>query len=122
MGFKSGGEEVSLKELLEVIRPKEFQIDEKGTAPEGEHLRRWALIGAIVAAVIGAGVAWMIWRNAVGQPREQAAGWREFRIQNSEFRIRDTEHWQQAASGTRGGWCGKPHSTMRTINTGEENS
>ncbi len=74
MGFESGGEGQSLKELLEVIRPKEFQIDEKGAAPEGEHLRRWALIGAIVAAVIGAGMAWMIWRNAVGQqPREAAA-------------------------------------------------
>jgi hypothetical protein len=73
MGFDSAGERASLKDLVALISPKEFQIDETGTTPEGEHLRRWALIGAIVAAAIGAGVAWMMWKNGVNQPAREAA-------------------------------------------------
>jgi hypothetical protein len=72
MGFEVSSEQSSLKDLVVLIRPNETQIDERDSAPEGEHLRRWSLIGAIVAAVIGAGVAWMMWRNAVNQPREAA--------------------------------------------------
>ena len=85
MGFDMGEDQASLKELAELIRPGEEQVGEVDKMPEGENLRRWALIGAIVAAIVGAGVAWMIWKNAVSQPREPTA-----------------LHWQQAASGTRG--------------------
>jgi hypothetical protein len=62
----------SLKELMGVIRP-ENQVDEGDAAPEGEYLRRWALIGAIVAAIVGASVAWVLWRNAASQPAREAA-------------------------------------------------
>jgi len=83
MGFEMG-DAGSLKEMAEVIRPREEQVESEQTA-DGEGLRRWALIGAIVAAIVGAGVAWMIGRNAMSQPREPTA-----------------RHWQQAASGTAG--------------------
>jgi len=72
MGFDVG-EQSSLKEMAERIRPREEERSEMNFAKEGEHLRRWALIGAIVAAAIGAGVAWMLWKNAVNQPREPTA-------------------------------------------------
>jgi serine/threonine protein kinase len=68
MGFNRADTCSSLKEFASMIRPAlEEQID---SAPEGEHLRRWALIGAIVAAIVGMGVAWFLWRNAANQPRE----------------------------------------------------
>jgi hypothetical protein len=72
MGFEAA-ERSSLKDLAGSIRPNEAQGDETDGAPEGEHLRRWALIGAIVAAAVGAGAAWMMWRNAERQPREPTA-------------------------------------------------
>ena len=73
MGFDMGERQGSLKELAELIRPGEAQAGEVDKTPEGENLRRWALIGAIVAAIVGAGVAWVIWKNAVSQPPREAA-------------------------------------------------
>ena len=58
-GTEHGG---SLKEMASIIRPGR---DQQGSPePQGEHLGRWALIGAIVAAIIGLGVAWILWRLA----------------------------------------------------------
>jgi len=79
MGFDMGEDQASLKELAELIRPGESGGIETDAAPEGEHLRRWALIGAIVAAIVGAGVAWMIWKNALNQPAREAARASEYR-------------------------------------------
>jgi len=70
MGFEVG-EAGSLKELAGVIRPGEEQVESDQRA-DGEGLRRWALIGAIVAAAIGAGVARTIWKNLVNETREGA--------------------------------------------------
>jgi serine/threonine protein kinase len=68
MGFDGADGCSSLKEIASIIRPaQDNPID---SAPQGENLRRWALIGAIVAAIIGIGVAWFLWRNAANQPRE----------------------------------------------------
>lgn len=71
MGFEVG-EAGSLKEMAEVIRPREEERSEMSAGNEGEHLRRWAVIGAIVAAAVGMGVAWMMWKNAVNEAREGA--------------------------------------------------
>jgi len=72
MGFDEVEGKSSLKELAAAVRSATAEENVVAT-PEGEHLRRWALIGAIAAAAIGAGVAWMMWKNAVNQPREPAA-------------------------------------------------
>jgi tRNA A-37 threonylcarbamoyl transferase component Bud32 len=60
-------------ELSRIIRPQTEQDAVEHVEQEGVHVRRWALIGAIIAAAIGAGVAWMIWRNVVNQPGEPVA-------------------------------------------------
>jgi len=80
MGFESEG--TSVKELAEGIRRSGNESGEGDGELEGEHLRKWALIGAIVAALVGAGVAWMLWKNAEKQPAREAQAWDATRYLN----------------------------------------
>jgi Protein tyrosine and serine/threonine kinase len=64
-------------ELMRIVRPGVgAEMEGKGVGGgEGVRLRRVALIGAVVAAVIGVVVAWIIWKKAVGQA-EPATAWK----------------------------------------------
>ncbi len=78
-------------ELRRITRPGNQEVGEERAECGGVRVRRWGVFGAIVGAAVGAGVAWVIWKNVVSERGESVA-----------------LHWQQAASGTShpnsGGW------------------